>query len=220
MPTTRGFAHWSWRPGKGNAYVGGTLVEFNITFQRVSPLGITRIPTNAGTVVHQARFYEADMPLRIEPETVAFQMRVGNESDWEAFQDAVAANHAVRVFLRGYNHQVDKWSVALLNAAGVSTVRTSRPVAYDGSTITQDPVTGYPPSVEVDGASAAFTVPTTASGNAWDQVDVSGITGNELVIRYAKSPLVAIEFSEAVSELNNWTLAGTFYDDPMCVSAI
>lgn len=220
MPTTRGFAHWSWRPGKGNAYVGGVQVEFNITFQRVSPMGITRIPTNAGTVVHQARFYQADMPLRIEPETVAFQMRLGNESDWNAFQDAAAANHAVRVFLRGYNHQVDKWSIALLNAEGVTSARTSRPVAYNGSTITQDPVTGYPPSVEVDGVTAALTVPSTASGNAWDVIDVTGITGNELVVRYAKAPLVAVEISESIAELNNWQLSGTFYDDPMCVSAI
>ena len=220
MPTTRGFAHWSYRPGKGNARLHGTVVEFNITYQRTSPMGITRIGTNAGTVVHQARFYAADVPLRIEPETVAFTLQVDNETDWRAFHDAVASNHAVRVFLRGYGHQVDKWSVPLLNAAGVTTVRTSRPVAYNGSTITQNAVTGYPPTVEVDGVTSAFTVPTSASGNAWDEVDVTGITGTELVIRYAKAPIVAIDLSEAANELNNWTFSGTFYDDPMCVSGL
>ena len=220
MATSRGFGRWAHRPGKGNARLDGKVIEFTATYQRQRPLGIARIGTSAGTVVHQGRFYAADMPLLIEPETVTFSLQMDSEADWEAFQDAVAGNHAIQMFLRGYGQQVDSWSIARLIAAGVTVVRTSRPVAYNGSTITQDAVTGYPPTVEVDGEAAEFEVPTTASGDAWDVVDVTGITGTKLVIRYAKAPLVAIEFSETVNEFNNWVLAGTFYDDPMCVSAL
>lgn len=219
---------WDTKPFGAVMTIDGVSLSFLADFgqgglPRNGGSTLAEIVTHARTYITQGKLYGGTMPASVFAREWSCNAAMDREADYYAMHEAWAANRPVQIFVGGMPY-VDRWPLGLINA-GQTTLETSHPLAYNGTTVTH---ATNPPKAFIDGVAQVIItagtptagqvkVPTSASGDPQDVITVpSGIAGTWLVLRYPARPICHItSFRDVYQDFNLFVAGITVRELPM-----